>query len=401
MNKKAFWVLVGSMLISMLGMGIVSPFLPIYANTMGASSLEIGFVQAGFNITGIGTLLFIGRLSDRYGRKSFLSGGLLVLSISAIGLMYAGDPIHLILWRFIQGLGASAHMPIAQAYLGDITPEGSEGRWMGYFNAVLFSGMGLGPLVGGVVSDAYSIRTTFLLMAILNALALVATLIFLKEMPRKAAGRGKTAFLAPLKSRTMQGACSYCLTTGVGVASLMAFMPLFADVKIGLSATLIGVLLAARTPVSLLQSYTGRMADRCNRRLMVLWGGAIASVSVFLLPMTTVFWTLVVAYLSVAVGQSIGMPAANAYVVQEGRTYGMGTSMTTFMLAMNVGNGIGPVALGSIADWLGLDAAFHAAAVCMVIGLVIFALMVRGNDRKGEPGGAKSESDRVAAKSRQ
>jgi len=95
------------------------------------------------------------------------------------------------------------------------------------------------------------------------------------------------------------------------------------------------------------------------------------------------------------------MPAANAYVVQEGRTYGMGTSMTTFMLAMNVGNGIGPVALGSIADWLGLDAAFHAAAVCMVIGLVIFALMVRGNDRKAEPGGAKSESDRVAAKSRQ
>ncbi len=61
MNKKAFWVLVGSMFISMLGMGIVSPFLPIYANTLGASSMQVGLVQAAFSITGIGTLLFQGQ----------------------------------------------------------------------------------------------------------------------------------------------------------------------------------------------------------------------------------------------------------------------------------------------------------------------------------------------------
>lgn len=250
---------------------------------------------------------------------------------------------------------------------------------MGYFNAVLFSGMGLGPLLGGIVSDAYSIRTTFLIMAVLNVLAVIATLIFLKEMPRKVASRGHSGFLASLRSRTMRGACGYCMTTGVGVATLMAFLPLFADVRIGLSATLIGILLAARTPVSLLQSYTGRLADRLNRRAMVLWGGGIAAVSVFFIPSTTLFWTLTIAYLSVAVGQSIGMPAANAYVVQEGRTFGMGASMTTFMLAMNVGNGFGPVLLGSIADWFGLESAFHAAAWCMAAGLVAFGLMVKSD----------------------
>ena len=101
MNKKAFVVLVASMFISMLGMGIVSPFLPIYANTLGASSLEVGLVQSAFNITGIATLLFIGRLSDRFGRKSFLCGGLIILTVSSVGLMYANDPIHLILWRFV------------------------------------------------------------------------------------------------------------------------------------------------------------------------------------------------------------------------------------------------------------------------------------------------------------
>jgi DHA1 family multidrug resistance protein-like MFS transporter len=382
MNKKAFVVLVGSMFISMLGMGIVTPFLPIYANTLGASSLEVGLVQAAFSITGIGTLLFVGRLSDRFGRKSFLSGGLSILALSSVGLMFASDPAHLILWRFVQGLGASAHLPIAQAYLGDITPEGNEGKWMGYFNAVLYAGMGTGPLLGGVITDAFSIKTAFLVMAVLNVLGLIATLIFLKEMPRKTAAREHTSIIAPLKSRIMRGVLNYRMTTGLGTSSLMAFMPLFADLKIGLSASLIGIMLAARTPVSIVQTYTGRLADRWNRRSMVIWGGIVSMAATALLPLTAGFWLLLLAYITVMLGQAFGVPAANAYVVEEGRTYGMGASMTMFMMAMQVGNGIGPVALGGIADYLGLDSAFYSAAICTAAGIVLFAWMVQAPSAK-------------------
>ena len=377
MNKKAFAVLVGSMFISMMGMGIVSPFLPIYANSLGASSLQVGLVQAAFNITGIGTLLFVGRLSDRFGRKSFLSAGLSVLAVASVGLMFSRDIVQLIAWRLVQGLGASAHLPIAQAYLGDITPEGNEGKWMGYFNAVLFAGMGAGPLIGGVITDAFSIRAAFLFMAVLNILGLIATLVFLKEMPRKTATRGHTSYMAPLKSRTMRGVLWYRMTTGIGTASLMAFMPLFAGLRIGLSASLIGILLAARSPLAIIQSYTGRLADRWDRRSMVIWGGIGSAVTIALLPAAGGFWPLLIVYISVTIGQAFGIPAANAYVVHEGRTYGMGASMTMFMMAMQIGNGIGPIVLGSIADGFGLESAFYAAAICMAAGVALFAWMVR------------------------
>lgn len=382
MNRRAFIVLVSSMFISMLGMGIVSPFLPIYADTLGASKLEVGLVQAGFSITGIGTLLFIGRLSDRFGRKLFLGAGLGIIALSSVGLMYAARPLHLILWRFFQGLGASAHMPIAQAYLGDITPEGNEGKWMGYFNAVLFAGMGAGPLAGGLISDAFSIRATFLFMAVLNALAMVATILFLREMRRKTSRTARVSFLAPLGSRNLRGAISYNIANGVTIAGLMAFVPLFADLTVGLSASLIGVLLAARSPVSILQSYTGRMADKWNRRSMVLWGGLLSMAALYLLPHSRGFWPLLAAYIAVTLGQAVGVPAANAYVVHEGRIYGMGTAVTLFMLAMHLGTGLGPVALGGIADRFGLESVFHSTAVCMAAGLALFALMVRpGADR--------------------
>ena len=382
MNRRAFITLTGSMFISMLGIGIVAPFLPIYANTLGASSLEIGLVQSAFSMTGIGTLLFVGRLSDRFGRKIFLSGGLTILAVSSLGLMHANDPIHLILWRFVQGLGASAHLPIAQSYLGDITPEGSEGKWMGHFNAVLFAGMGAGPLVGGVITDAFNISIAFLVMAVLNVLGLVATLLFLKEMPRKTAGREHASVLAPLISRIMQGVISLRLTTGVCTATLMAFMPLFADLRLGLSTSLIGIMLAARTPISVVQYYTGRLADKWNRRPMVIWSGLAAVTAVALMPLTSGFWTLLIAYTCVTLGQAFGMPAANAYIVNEGRTFGMGICMTMFMLAMNVGNSIGPLALGGIADWLGLESAFYAAAFSMAAGVAVFALMVRDSSAK-------------------
>jgi MFS transporter, DHA1 family, multidrug resistance protein len=377
MNKKAFAVLAASMFISMLGMGIISPFLPIYANTLGASKLEVGMIQAGFGITGIGTLLFIGRLSDRFGRKSFLSGGLIILAISSLGLMYSRSPIHLILWRIVQGLGASSHMPIAQAYLGDITPKGAEGKWMGYFNAFIFAGMGAGPLLGGVISDAYGIRTTFLFMMILNGVAAIATILFLREMPRRIADREHTSFMAPLKSRTLCGVFSLNIANGIIISGLMAFVPLFASLKLGLSSSLIGILLAARSPVSVLQSYTGRLADRLDRRAMVIFGGSISIIAIALLPATDGFWLLLATYGAATFGQACGVPAANTYIVQEGRIYGMGVSVTLFMLALHIGTGLGPIALGAIADRLGLASAFYAISASMVVGLLLFASLVR------------------------
>ena len=53
--------------------------------------------------------------------------------------------------------------------------------------------------------------------------------------------------------------------------------------------------------------------------------------------------------------------------------------MTLFMMAMHLGNGIGPVVLGTIADWLALESAFYTAAIFMACGVVLFACLVRGS----------------------
>jgi MFS transporter, DHA1 family, multidrug resistance protein len=377
MDKKTFVVILGTLFVSMLGMNIISPFLPLYAKKMGASALELGLVQGAFSVSGTATLLFIGRLSDNWGRKLFLVAGLSVLVVSSAILTVASTPLHLIVLRFFQGLGASTFLAISQAYMADRLLSGDEGRWMGYFNAVLFAGMGAGPLVGGIITDAFSNSAAFFALAVMNSFGLIAILLFIHEMPRKKAVREYKSFLSPLRSRVMRGVFSYRMTVGVGTATLMAFVPLFAGLRLGLNSTMIGVMLAARIPISICQSYTGRMADRWNRRSMVIWGGVITIVAVLLMPFAGGFWVLLIAYLWVTVGQALGIPAANAYVVQEGRTYGMGASVTMFMMAMYAGNCIGPVVLGGIADRLGLESAFYTASICMAAGVSVFAFLVK------------------------
>jgi DHA1 family multidrug resistance protein-like MFS transporter len=379
MNKKAFFVLVGTMLISMLGFGIVVPLLPIYADQMGASALEIGFINAGFSLTLLVALPIMGRLSDRFGRKVFLCLGLSILTVASLCFIWAQNPTQLILVRIFQGIGASMHLPIAEAYLGDITPKGQEGKWMGHFNAILFSSMSIGPLFGGVLTDLFSTSTTFLVMSALCFAGLIATILFLPEVTQRMVAKEEGSVFDGLrKSRIMKGVFCFRIALGFSMACIMAFLPLFGSQKLGLSVMLIGVLIAARTPLALLQSYTGSLADRHNRRALVIIGSLATLIFIGLIPFTVGFWSVLIVYALMATGTAFAIPAANAYIVEEGRFFGMGASMALFMMAMQIGNGFGPIILGSIVDFMGLESAFYATAIIVVLGTAAFIWLSRG-----------------------
>ncbi len=368
------------MLISMLGFGIVVPLLPIYADQMGASALEIGFINAGFSLALLAALPIMGRLSDRSGRKVFLCSGLALLTVASLGFIWAQTPLQLIIVRVFQGIGASMHLPIAQAYLGDITPKGEEGKWMGHFGAILFGSMSIGPLFGGVLTDLFSVNTTFLVMAALCLVGLIATLIFLPEVVKGTVAAKQSAIFEGLrKSNVLKGAFVFRMANGFGMASVMTFLPLLASQKLGLSVSLIGLLIASRTPLALLQSYTGTLADKYGRRGLVVAGGAVAIIFIALMPTAGGFWPLLIIHALMATGIAFAMPANTAYVVEEGRIFGMGASMALFMMAMQIGMGFGPILLGGIVGFMGIESAFYSAAIILLLGIAAFIWFTRGH----------------------
>lgn len=150
-NRGTFISLFISTAAAMLGIGIIEPIMPLYAKSMGASGIVLGLIFSGFAFSRTLFAPIIGKISDRHGRKRFLVTGLFLFIIFSILYILAKTPFVLILIRAAQGLASVMVTPIAQAYIGDITPVGKEGKYMNLFFISYFSGTALGPVAGGSI----------------------------------------------------------------------------------------------------------------------------------------------------------------------------------------------------------------------------------------------------------
>jgi len=379
MIKKIFPILALSVFSSMLGMGIIAPLLPLYAESLGATGIWLGIIFAGFSISRAIFLPIIGRLSDRSGRKLFICIGLFIYAIISLGYIWADNVSQLTLVRLIQGAAAGMIIPIAQAYVGDISPEGEEGKWMGYFHTAFFAGFGFGPLMGGVLTDYFGMNVAFSTMGGLNLLAFLIAILFLPETRQgKMAANPHLSFKEMSTSGMVKGLFSFRLSFSLGRGAFSCFLPIFAAIYIGLSPTLIGILLAVNILLmALLQVYSGNIADRFNRRALVVLGSLIGLTFLALIPLTDSFWQLLGLCALQGLGGAISLPAASALIVEEGRKFGMGSTIAVFTLAMSIGMTIGPLLGGVAADFVSINSVFYFAVGMGLIGTSLFIWFTR------------------------
>ncbi len=378
MMKRVFPILALSMFSSTLGMGIVAPLLPLYVRDLGITGVWLGVIFASFFISNSLIVPIAGRLSDRRGRKLFLSVGLLTYSFASLGYVWSNNTPELILVRLLQGIAGAMTFPIATACIGDLSPQGEEGRWMGYANAAFGSGIGLGPLIGGTLSEHFGMSTAFYAMAGLNLIAFLIVLFLLPEINPKEAVKGPgLSFKEVRQSGIIKGIFSFRLAEAFGRGGAMTFLPIFASM-LGLSITLIGVLLSISTMLTfLLAPLGGILADKFDRRALIISGNVILILSLAMIPMTKNFGQLLAVLLIQGLSAAITMPAASALTVEEGRKFGMGATMGIFMMAMSLGNAIGPIMGGAIADLTNIDSVFYVAAGMAVIGTGLFVWFTR------------------------
>jgi MFS family permease len=379
MIKKAFPVLSLSIFSSMLGVGIIAPLLPLYADNLGATGIWLGIIFSGFSISRAIFLPIFGRLADRSGRKLFICIGLLFYSILSLGYIWASSLSQLTLVRLLHGAAAGMIIPIAQAYIGDISPMGEEGKWMGYFNTAFFTGFGFGPLMGGALTEHFGMTVAFSTMGGLNLLAFLLVTLFLPEIrQRKTATSHYLSFKKMSSSSIVRGIFSFRLSFALGRGAFTCFLPIFAAMCIGLSPALIGVLLAVNILLmALFQPFSGKIADRYNRRALVITGSLINFTFLALIPVAHNFWYLLGVCALGGLGGAISMPAASALVVNEGRKFGMGSTFAIFTLAMSIGMAVGSLLGGVIADLLNVNSVFYFVAVIGLIGTSLFTWFTR------------------------
>ncbi len=363
-------ILLLSTFISLLGIGIIIPVMPVFATKLGANGLTLGLIIAAFSITRTLLLPVVGNLSDRWGRKGFLSCGLLVYSLVGLALPQAQSVANIIVIRAFHGVGSAMIVPIAMAYVSDMSPLGQEGRYMGLLNIAIFTGIGSGPLLGGFFTDRWGMPAAFYAMSGLSLLALLLVILQMPSMEAReikppAAGIFKSLGLM-LNNRRTRGILLARMSTMLIMVPTMAFLPLLMTQWFQASGTQIGIVISARTLANAIcQTPFGRMAERRDKVRLLMIGSTIISLIMGLVPLAVNFWSLLTMFVILGMGEAIIWPALGALAAEEGRHYGQGTMMGAFNMAMSTGIFFGSIAAGVCTDLLGLRWSF------LIIGVVV------------------------------
>jgi DHA1 family multidrug resistance protein-like MFS transporter len=385
-HRARIFILELTVFVSMLGVGIIVPFLPLYARDMGASAFTMGAIFSSFSLARGLVMPYVGSLSDRHGRKIFIIIGLLGYALLALALIWASSPWELVLNRVLQGIFAAMVLPVSMALVADMTPEGQEGSIFGGFNTYFLLGFAVGPLIGGATYDHLGLNSNFLLMAGLSLLSLLMVLFMVKE-PKKvkqASGKGGWAEqLALLKDRPLLAVFLARSLSAAGMGCFVAFLPVLAAEK-SLSNTELGWLLAVNVLVMTgLQKPCGWLADRWSRTGLAAMGLLLSGACKGMLPLPGDFQGLLMLCVLEGVAAGLALPSLTALAVSNGRRVGagMGVTMGSFGMAMSLGVSIGPLAAGLLADWRGIDMVFYMAGGATILGA--FCLFLP--DKPAEP----------------
>jgi EmrB/QacA subfamily drug resistance transporter len=225
-----FTALLLAMFMSAIEVTIVATAMPSISAELGGFELY-SWVFSSYLLVQAVTIPIFGKLSDLVGRKPVFIGGVVVFLLGSVACGFAGTMATLIVFRFLQGLGAGAVQPVITTLAADLYPLEERGRVQGYISGLWGASSILGPLAGGLIVHSIGWPWIFWINLPFGIAAIVLIVIYLHEGVEPEARRidyaGASLLLAGVGS-LMLG------LTQAGAWGLRAVLPLFAAFVIAL-----------------------------------------------------------------------------------------------------------------------------------------------------------------------
>ena len=148
-------------LIVFLDLTVVNTALPAISVELGASTSELQWVVDSYVLALAGLLMLAGSIGDRYGRKRWMTFGLIVFGVGSVMAAMAETIEMLITGRAIQGVGAAFVLPATLSIVTNAFDRDERGKAIAIWTAVGGIGIGFGPAVGGYLVDRYDWAAAF------------------------------------------------------------------------------------------------------------------------------------------------------------------------------------------------------------------------------------------------
>ena len=368
--------------VNQLGFGAVIPVLPLYAQSFGVSQAAIGGTVAVYGLARVLLSIPTGKMADWLGRRWALAAG---GALSALGNLWcagAGSYPELVLARFVAGAGAGVVLTAGMIVLADITRTATRGRTMAIYQGVFLFAVGVGPFPGGFLAERFGLDAPFVVYGVASAIVTAVAWFGVAETRSLAhAGEGRTAQPLRQQLRVLAANVGFLLTCTLSLVgavartgALFSVVPVLARERVDLSATQIGFGFAIGSVLGLIVTYpAGALVDRNGRKSVIVPATffTAASMLAFSLAPDYAWFLLACAVWGGATAASGAAPAAYA---ADSAPPGMNAAaMSGYRMISDIGYVAGPILLGWLADWQGLDAPMWAAAIALVVATALFA----------------------------
>jgi len=166
--------------------------LPILSGLWHLSSVEIGFLISASYVGQLAGALIFGQLAERYGRVRSAAAAVAIMSVMSLGCILAGNFLALFLCRLVQGVGVGGEMPVAAAYVSELSRAKGRGRFFLLYEMIFPVGLMMAGQTGAWIVPLAGWQIMFLIGGI-PGLAICLLLLRLPESPRWLIAQGRLA----------------------------------------------------------------------------------------------------------------------------------------------------------------------------------------------------------------
>lgn len=410
MKRSPLFILLLTVLLDLIGFGIVLPLLPTYTKSLGANPFMIGLIAAIFSIMQFIFSPVWGKLSDKIGRRPVMLSSILLTSLSYLMFAQATTLPLLILARALAGVG-SANVSAAQAYITDVTDAKGRSGAMGMMGAAFGIGFIVGPLLGGVLMHNYGIAVVGYVASLLIAIDFILAIFFLPESNKaaipfthllkgnenKGTRHGKKQSFGTTLATKVQEYNEHFRTTfssrplallmvanfiytlaivNMQTASILLWKEYFkaSDEQIGYLFAYVGI-----WSVVVQGGLIGKLTKKVGEHNIFLWGHLFTFFGVFFMPFLpsySLFSMGLTVLFFFAIGTSLVAPinlsmiSLYSYNQQQGQIMGLSQSVNAFARIL------GPFS-GSILYGMSFHAPYIVAGILTLVGAVIALRLFR------------------------
>ncbi|MBS3782064.1 MAG: MFS transporter [Candidatus Thermoplasmatota archaeon] len=395
LKYRELLILCFAIFVSMIGFGLVMPFLPVYAETYGATDTLIGWMMAVFAVVRLFFSPVGGWLADKIGRKPLMVFGMFLYTVVMFMFGLANTLPELFIYRGAQGAASGLVWPVAMAYIGDVVREEDRGKAMGLYTLTFATGNAVGPMLGGLIAGNFGLSVPFFFT---SGLALTSGLLLLfglkesfeGEMQRrgekvKRMTRIKNVLTKPmgyLKSITPHpvtflGISIGSFTVFLGLAVLYPMLPIYGKNLLDLSVTQIGYIFTIIGAVQVVFMFpSGTLADRIGKKKMIVSGSLMASIFIGAIIFAIGYYTLAFIVILYTIGRSLARPSIPALVTSLTPKQNRGKGMGIYTFFQNMAWAAGSFVSGMISDAFGRKYPFIFAFFVGILGTVIIYYFV-------------------------